>query len=186
MLALDYVAGDPSRHLAGLALVTEAERRYLLEDWKTPPMVLPWEPLHRLFLTTAAVRPDAVALLQAGRQTSYRELAVRAEGVAALLLRQGLEPEELVAVCLPPGPALPAALFGVLLAGGALLPMDPQTPPERLDWIVRHARVRWAIADDRERGLFPSDQVRVLSVEPPPQGVPPPARFPLVALADLA
>ncbi|GGP76582.1 non-ribosomal peptide synthetase [Streptosporangium pseudovulgare] len=88
--------------------------------------------LHGLVLARAAAVPDAPAVGFAGEWITYRELARRASRVAAALREAGVRAGEPVGVHLERSPDLPAALLGVLAAGGAYLPMEPGHPAGRL------------------------------------------------------
>ncbi|MET9070507.1 non-ribosomal peptide synthetase, partial [Streptosporangium sandarakinum] len=88
--------------------------------------------LHGLVLARAAAAPDAPAVGFAGEWITYRELARRAARVAAALRGAGVRAGEPVGVHLERSLDLPAALLGVLAAGGAYLPMEPGHPAGRL------------------------------------------------------
>src|SRR6185369_11941486 len=75
--------------------------------------------------------PGAAAVVFAGRSLSYSALNRWANRLAHWLRRQGVGPETPVAICVERSFAMMAALLGVLKAGGAYLPIDPRTPPER-------------------------------------------------------
>ncbi|QSQ26355.1 amino acid adenylation domain-containing protein [Pyxidicoccus parkwayensis] len=67
--------------------------------------------------------PDAVAISAGARRLTWRELAARARGLAAGLRRDGVGPEVPVALRLEPSLEAVIALWGVLEAGGACLPV---------------------------------------------------------------
>ncbi|WP_131787849.1 non-ribosomal peptide synthetase [Protofrankia symbiont of Coriaria ruscifolia] len=103
---------------------------------------LPDELLHAGVLAQAAATPDAVAVVAADRQLTYGELIGRASAVAAVLADVGLRPAEPVAVGMDKGWEQIVAVLGVLLAGGAYLPLDIAQPAARRDVILRDAGVR--------------------------------------------
>ena len=96
----------------------------------------------------AARRPDAVAVRSAEACMSYRELADASDRLARALRAAGLVAEERVGIQLGRGVGLPAALLGVMKAGGAYLPLDPELPATRLAYMCADAGLRLLGVDD--------------------------------------
>ncbi len=93
-----------------------------------PPQTPPLPTLDRLLLQQWQSTPQALALVQG--QHSYRcaWLQQQVLRLAASLQQRGVGPESLVALHLPPSVESIVALLAVLCAGGAYLPLDPQSP----------------------------------------------------------
>ncbi|MFD8406055.1 amino acid adenylation domain-containing protein [Streptomyces anulatus] len=84
------------------------------------------------FLAWAARTPDEQALVADGDILTYRALEHRSGRTARALADLGLGPESVIGVCLHRTVDLAVAVLGVLRAGAACLPLDPDDPPERL------------------------------------------------------
>lgn len=94
------------------------------------------------------LRGDSAIAVDAGDgRLTYRELGDEAGSVAAALLEAGAAPDDVVAVRLPRGAELTAALLGVLWSGAAYLPLDPQAPGERTLRMIRDSGARFLITD---------------------------------------
>ncbi|HLX10647.1 MAG TPA: MupA/Atu3671 family FMN-dependent luciferase-like monooxygenase [Thermoanaerobaculia bacterium] len=93
---------------------------------------MPERTVHQQFAARAAAAPGAVAVAGGGREASYAEVERGAAAVAGRLRALGVGPETLVAVAVDRPLDLPAALLGILAAGGAYLLLDPAVPPGRL------------------------------------------------------
>ncbi|MFE2247822.1 non-ribosomal peptide synthetase [Streptomyces lavendulae] len=91
--------------------------------------------LERLALAPA----DRTAVVADGRARSFGELRAEAMRIAGRLAARGVGPESVVALCLPRGAELVAALVGTLTAGAAYLPVDPKLPAERRRYLVEDA-----------------------------------------------
>ena len=74
------------------------------------------------------------------RQLTYRQLTETANALAHALIAQGAGPNRLVAVRLPRSPELIIALLGILKAGAAYLPLDPDDPAGRRQQILADAK----------------------------------------------
>ncbi|NBH02943.1 non-ribosomal peptide synthetase, partial [Amycolatopsis sp. SID8362] len=92
--------------------------------------------LSGLFEEQAARRPDQVAVTGPDFRLTYAELDAAANQVARKLIAAGVGPGDRVVVALERGPDLLPALFGVLKAGAAYVPVDPAHPAERLRFLV--------------------------------------------------
>ena len=92
--------------------------------------------LHRLVDDAAMRRPEAEAARCNGASLSWSDLARRRNGIARLLVDQGVGRGDRVAVLLGKSLDVPAAFYGVLAAGAALVPIDPKSPVEQIARIL--------------------------------------------------
>lgn len=92
--------------------------------------------LHHLIEAVAQSAPDAPAVVADSTTLTYRGLDRRADRVAAALVALGVEPGTPVGVCLERSVALPVAILGVLKAGAAYVPIDPEYPEDRIRYMV--------------------------------------------------
>jgi amino acid adenylation domain-containing protein len=148
---LEGAVSDPDRRLSELPLLTAEEVAHL-ESWsgasaETVPAQAAQACLHRLVAARAATSPDAVVVV-AGRDTlTYGQLEARADALARYLRVLGVGADVPVGVCMGPSLDLPVALYAVLKAGGAYLPLDPALPTERLRFMLADAAAPVVIAD---------------------------------------
>ncbi|MEV6328793.1 amino acid adenylation domain-containing protein [Streptomyces sp. NPDC051909] len=92
--------------------------------------------VHELISEQADRTPDLTAVSFGGDRLGYRQLDRRSNRFARLLLRRGIGRGDLVAVQLDRCLELPVVLLGVMKAGAAYLPVDPQSPASRRDLIL--------------------------------------------------
>ncbi len=100
--------------------------------------------------------PGAVAVVTELRQWTYEELDYKADAIAVSLLRQGVRRGKCVGLCLDRSCEAIAAMIGVMKAGAAFVPLDPQYPPDRLQYMLRDAEINFVIGDPAYRELFDS------------------------------
>jgi amino acid adenylation domain-containing protein len=127
----------PARRLADLPLLSAGEAHQIVTEWNEgPPADLARCGLYELFLGQATQRPDACALAGETGRLSYGELATRANRLARHLVALGAGPGHLVGLCLERSADLVLAILGVLAAGAAYVPLDPDYPKERLGFVL--------------------------------------------------
>ena len=159
-LAESLLAAAPAARLGELALLGQAERRQLVEQWNDTGVGAPPAPtIHALFEAQAARTPQQVALRHLGGALSYAELDARAGRIARGLRARGVGAGALVGVCMERTPDLVAALLGVLKAGAAYVPLDPDYPRERLGFMLRDAGAALVLAHARWRELLAGSEV---------------------------
>lgn len=116
--------------------------------------------------------PQAVAVESADNRLTYAQLLAEATGVAEHLHQIGVGPGDLVAVAVPRGVDLVPALLGVQLSGAAYVPLDPEHPADRLNYIVEDSRARVLVTADAagSRGLRVGTRVHLndVAVRPHP------------------
>ncbi|CAM5499917.1 Linear gramicidin synthase subunit B [Streptomyces tendae] len=114
------------------------------------------------FEERAAAVPEAVAVVSGGRRLTYRELDERANRVAHRLREHGAGPETLVAVALPRTCDLVVGLLGVLKAGAGYVPVDPEYPSRRLEFVLGDAAPALILTDPVSAAALPDTGLPVL------------------------
>ncbi|HEX8094709.1 non-ribosomal peptide synthetase [Jatrophihabitans sp.] len=102
--------------------------------------------LEDYFLEAAARYPDRLAMHCGELELTYRQAARAAHRLAARLVAAGVGRERVVGLVMDRGATAMVASLAVHLAGGAFLPLSPDLPPERLDYIMSDARPMLLIA----------------------------------------
>ncbi len=132
-LLLEGLVADDARPVNQLPILSEAERHRLIIEWNATEADYPREKcVHQLFEAQAAKTPGAIAVACGDKRLTYAELNVRGNQLARHLLSLDVKPDERVAICLERSLEMVVALLGVLKAGCAYVPLDPDYPIERL------------------------------------------------------
>jgi non-ribosomal peptide synthetase-like protein len=92
--------------------------------------------LHAIFETAADTRPEAVAVIFGREEATYAALESRANRLARHLRGLGVGRGLIVAMLLPRSIDAYATLLGILKAGAAYVPIDPEYPPDRVAFIL--------------------------------------------------
>ncbi|MEU1591136.1 amino acid adenylation domain-containing protein, partial [Micromonospora sp. NPDC005710] len=143
---------DGALPLTRVDVLDQGQRSLVLSEWNDTAVSYPVDDtVVSLFARQVAATPDAVAIVFEGVSVSYRELDVRAGAVARYLRSVGVGPESVVGVRMDRGVDLVVALVGVVKAGGAYLPIDPEYPQQRVDVLVADAGA--AVVLDSVTGL---------------------------------
>lgn len=125
-------------------LLPEAQRlRHAAANDTAAP--LPEGLLHTAFYRQAELRPDAPAVVTPTLTLSYAGLRRQAARLAAQLRREGVRPNQLVAIVMTKGWEQVAAVLGVLEAGAAYLPIDALLPAKRRNYLLETGRVAVAV-----------------------------------------
>ncbi|WP_410812627.1 amino acid adenylation domain-containing protein [Micromonospora sp. 067-2] len=162
---LRAVVATPDLPVSALDLLAPAERD-LLAGWNDTDGDFPErQTLHAPIEERAARTPDAVAVRFAGRAVTYAELNAAANRIAHRLRGCGVGPETLVGVCAERSVELVAGLLGVLKAGGAYLPLDPEYPAERLAFMVSDAAAPVVLVQEHLRDVLPPTDATVLVLD---------------------
>ena len=130
---LSAAVEDPETQVSRLPLLAGAEQQQLVVEWNQTSADYPRDKcLHELFETQAALTPDRPALQFNEELLSYRELNERSNQVAHFLRAQGVGPDSLVGLCVDRSAGMMVALLGILKAGSAYVPLNPDNPKPRL------------------------------------------------------
>ncbi|MFE2696740.1 non-ribosomal peptide synthetase [Streptomyces mirabilis] len=174
---LEGMADGPHRTLAELPLLSDEERRTLLDSWNPPVPAgdhADGATLPALFEAQVARTPDRTAVTCGEVRLDYAGLNRRANRLARLLTAHGAGPESLVALCLPRSADLLPVLWAVLKSGAGYLPVDPGYPAERIRFMLADAAPALVVATRETAHALPDDCEPLLleDAEPSDAGAP--------------
>lgn len=118
--------------------------------------------LDHYFEQSAIQYPDSIAIEQGSKTYTYTEADSLANQFAHYLIERGVGPEEKVVIFLPRCAEVYIMMLGVLKAGGAYIPLDPEIPAERVHYIMEDSEAKMLITSNE----IP-EQIRV-KLEPQP------------------
>jgi amino acid adenylation domain-containing protein/non-ribosomal peptide synthase protein (TIGR01720 family) len=137
---LEEVTRDPMRPLSAISILDPEERHRILERWNATDLALPDATFPALLDRQVERTPMATAVVRGDRSLTYAELDREANQIARWLIARGVGTEDIVGLSLRRSTILLSSLLGILKAGGVYLPLDPEYPPERLNFMVDDAR----------------------------------------------
>ncbi|MCW1886943.1 amino acid adenylation domain-containing protein [Luteolibacter flavescens] len=164
---LEGIAENPQKNLSELEILTSEEKATILGEWSRNPITgsaefippgsasdstggmnsaLPVTTIPAWFLETAEKHPSRTALVFGDQTITYSRLHAEATTLAARLINSGVKPGDLVALCSKPSPEMITGLLGILLAGGAYVPIDPDYPAQRFSMLLEDSGARVGLA----------------------------------------
>lgn len=133
----ETVMADPGIKISDIGLLTDSDKKRLLIDFNNSAAVYPGDKtVQELFEEQAAETPDRVSVFEGEKRLTYRELNERANQLATLLRKRGIGNDSIVGILLERSPEMMVAILGILKAGGTYLPVDPEYPRERIQFIL--------------------------------------------------
>ncbi|WP_344610002.1 amino acid adenylation domain-containing protein, partial [Streptomyces glaucus] len=168
---LEQLAADPRQPMGRIDAIREAERTRVVGYGNATGTGTPGESVLDLFARQAARTPDAVAVLDGGRELTYARLDAASDRLARRLADRGVRAGDRVAVVLERSAELLVTLLAVGKAGAAYVPVDAGHPAERIASlltdcapaaVVCSGRTRAAVPDDVPGRLLPLDDPSIL------------------------
>lgn len=132
----------------------------MIKEWNHWALQPVQESIPGLFWQSATMQPDATSIRAWDGHLSYDAVAKYAGRLAKLLMRKGVRAETLVPCCMDKSLWTTVSMLAVILAGGAIVPLDPAQPSARHAEIVRNCEAHVALCSpqyqDRFNGLVDS------------------------------
>ncbi|UXE61414.1 MAG: amino acid adenylation domain-containing protein [Woronichinia naegeliana WA131] len=163
---LQAIILNPKTRVEEFSFLTDKELHQLLASWHNTKIDYPQaQCIHQLFEAQVERTPDAVAVVFENQQLTYTELNCRANHLAHYLQALGVGPEVLVGISVERSLEMIVGLLAILKAGGAYLPLDPDYPTERLQFMLEDSQVRFLITQPSLLEKLPSSQATLICLD---------------------
>jgi amino acid adenylation domain-containing protein/non-ribosomal peptide synthase protein (TIGR01720 family) len=151
---LDNALGNMERPIAELKAIADKEEAMIRQQFNHPGVADdPAATVTELFETAAGRVPEGFALVSGNRRVTYRELNEKANRLAAVLRRNGVGPASIVGMMMERSVEAITAILAVLKAGGAYLPLDTESPRQRVLQILGEAKVKVLLVGASVKGF---------------------------------
>ncbi|MFP7486337.1 amino acid adenylation domain-containing protein [Priestia filamentosa] len=140
------------------------EEKVLIEYNKTEDPLPANATLVSLFEKQVSIYPDNIAAEFDGQSLSYKELNSKANSVAATLLQKGTSVGDIIPVITKPSLELVIGVLGVLKAGAAYLPIDPEQPMKRIHYMLNEVKAK-VILHGTESPILDDISLDILQLE---------------------
>jgi amino acid adenylation domain-containing protein len=162
---LKAIVKEPGQRLADFPLLAQPERHQLLVKWAETPAV-PYEDvaIHHRFERQVEASPDSIAVMEGEDSLTYRDVNRLANSLSHRLVELGVKPETVVGLYLANWPKRVIGVLGVLKAGGAYLPLDPEHPMDRVAAILQESGATVLVTEEHLRagiGAVSSGEIAV-------------------------
>ncbi|MEC0968680.1 non-ribosomal peptide synthetase [Bacillus altitudinis] len=127
----------PDQSVHTLTLVTKQEKQRMLEDWNAPELEHDQLYLTKWFEHNVRKQPNAVALSAGDHTMTYAELNEQANRLARHLQKNGVNHQTVTAILAERTPELIVSLLAVLKAGATYVPIDPDYPESRIQYMLK-------------------------------------------------
>ncbi len=110
--------------------------------------------LQHLIVEAAELNPDQTAFIHRESTITYGDLCQRATALASALVEAGVEKGDRVGILAGKSIETAIAVYGIMMAGAAYVPIDPSSPPHRASFILRDCGIRVLVSESSRNTLL--------------------------------
>ncbi|EXL31116.1 syringopeptin non-ribosomal peptide synthetase SypA [Pseudomonas fragariae (ex Marin et al. 2024)] len=157
---------SPDTALDSLPILPAAEREQLLVRFNDTELDYPHEQtIHGLFEAQAERTPEALAVVHGKQRLTYRALNEQANRLAHALIKQGVQPDSRVGICVERGAEMVVGLLAILKAGGGYVPLDPAYPVERIAYMLQDSAPAAVLVQTATQRLLADTSVPLIHLD---------------------
>lgn len=137
---------DPDKKLKDFSILTEAEENKIRSQFTDTKADYPKEKtIDQLFEEQVLKTPDKTAIRFKTEAFTYKQLNEKANELAHSLVERGLKRQETVGILAAHSIEAVVGMLAVIKAGGTYLPIDPEYPVERIDYILEDSKAKFML-----------------------------------------
>lgn len=153
---LSKLIETPEKGLSQTRFLAEEEYTLLSEFNNTTVDYSKELPLLAQFSKIVENTPNATALVFEETSLTYEELDIKTNQLANFLLQKEFATETLIPICFERSLDMVIAIIAILKSGNAYVPIDPNYPKDRLDYILTDINTTIVLTSSVYNGLFDS------------------------------
>lgn len=161
---LQNIVQSPEKRISEFDLLTQKERNKFLIEWNQTTAEIPENTsIHALFEKQVIKNPTATCVIFENEKLTFQEVNHRANFLAKELRKEGVTSNQIVGLHVSRSVEMIVGILAILKAGGAYLPLDPEYPKERIEYMLTDAEVKVVLMQADLENNFPSKNVEILT-----------------------
>ncbi len=158
----EHFAADMDAKVSQISIMSERQKLEVESMHSVnEDMTFPIHTFHEGIEQWAVKTPDALALMACDRDMTYREYNSEANRLARALMARGMKKGDRVVLLLPRRSYYLTSMFAVMKCGGAFIPMDPEYPADRIEYILNDSEGRFVITTKEKTADYPGRAIDV-------------------------
>ncbi|MAT97567.1 MAG: non-ribosomal peptide synthetase [Anaerolineaceae bacterium] len=162
---LENVLTRPHQIVSELPLFSAEEQHQMLTEWNATERPFPTHTLTQLFMQQVEKTPEKTAVSASDGNLTYAQLDAKSDQLAAYLRQFDIQPDTLVGLALPRDTSMLVAILGILKAGAAYLPIDPNYPDQRIQYMLDHAQAPLLITNAELVETLPKNEAKPILID---------------------
>ncbi|MFS4481478.1 amino acid adenylation domain-containing protein [Hyunsoonleella sp. 2307UL5-6] len=165
-LTLEYIVENINNTINNITSLTPADK-VLLDKNNTPKtnLLKKHSGIHHCIEAIATTYPDAIALSFENTSITYKTLNEKANSIAHELLKSTSKNNKIVALCVDRSLDMIIGMLGILKSGCAYLPVDPDYPTQRIEFMLKDAKVDTVVTQHTLNNLFEAFDANALVID---------------------
>ncbi len=163
---MNEIIKNPRQRVMEIPLLNADEQRTILKKWGLNPRSFPQDVnIPGLIDLQAEAHPQAVAVISGETHLTYAELRDRSNRLARFLQSKQVGPESRIGLSIERSTDMIVALLGILKTGAAYVPLDPNYPQERLDFITEDAGLTLLVTTETIAENWPDEAIEKICID---------------------
>ncbi len=151
---------NDSKKIYELNILSSEEKQTLMFDFNDTAFDYPKDKcVHQLIEEQVAKTPDKVAVVACDKTLTYKALNEEANRIACSLIEKGIGRGDIVAFMLPRRSCLIATMIGILKSGAAYMPIDPDYPQDRIEYMLEDSGAKFCVTTENISELLDNSKV---------------------------
>lgn len=159
---LTTILEQPSVNILSISILTELETNVYQQLNATTQKVNIHQTMHEVFEKTAQKTPNKIALQDAHRTLTFNDIHKQSDSIAQFLIEQKIQVGDYVAVYMQRSMEAVVSMLGVMKAGAIYVPLSPDNPDERNEYILEDTQAKFILTD-----LSTNEKVNLLNQKIP-------------------
>jgi amino acid adenylation domain-containing protein len=152
---LEAVLADSSIKIKDIPLLPPEQMKARLRNWNATEMEYPKnKTFHKIFSEVATLFPNKTAIRFKSDCRTFKQLNEEANQLAAYLIEQGAKPNDFIGLSLDRSVYMVTALLAIMKTGAAYLPLDPNFPKDRINFMLKDSSARLILTNEIYKGHF--------------------------------
>ncbi len=165
-ILLNEIIKNPSASISEIEIITEKEKNFF-NAIENPNILIEkkHQGIHQFISYWGEAKKDATAIIYGNQKISYSQLDIQSSKIAAQLQQQGVQKNDIIGLSVKRSPKMIIGLLGILKAGAAYLPLDPEYPEDRTAYILANSNSKILITEDQLLETFNKISIPLNSID---------------------
>ncbi|MEW4924161.1 amino acid adenylation domain-containing protein [Algibacter sp. 2305UL17-15] len=162
---IEEIVSNPNKNIAEIQMLTVAEMKLHLQETKYANDFQAGNGIHHIIQDIAKKYPEKKAVTFNDSSLSYEELEGKSNVIAQKILALKVDRNAVIGLCVERSTDMIAGILGILKAGCCYLPIDPEYPKERINFMVSDSNAKIIVSKSHLNSCFSAEKLSCINLD---------------------